>query len=171
MTPSATRWRVSHPGRCARAATSPNPEMAPRNFPELAINAAKFQLNHPQPQHGTAVRGWQPRGRIPEHQRRSSMATLLLLIPARTLNREDRRKMFAWIFIGLISGWLAGKILNGNGYGMMADIGLGLLGGIIGGMIFAVLGVRAHNFVGAILMSTAGATALVVATRIIRDEI
>jgi hypothetical protein len=38
-------------------------------------------------------------------------------------------------------------------------------------MIFAVLGVRAHNFVGAILMSTAGATALVVATRILRDEI
>jgi uncharacterized membrane protein YeaQ/YmgE (transglycosylase-associated protein family) len=53
----------------------------------------------------------------------------------------------------------------------MADIALGLLGGIIGGMIFAVLGVRAHNFIGAILMSTAGATALVVATRIIRDEI
>ncbi|MGD1026508.1 GlsB/YeaQ/YmgE family stress response membrane protein [Candidatus Binatus soli] len=79
--------------------------------------------------------------------------------------------MFAWILIGLISGWLAGKILNGDGYGMMADIALGLLGGVIGGMIFAVLGVQAHNFVGAILMSTAGATALVIATRIIRDEI
>ncbi len=51
--------------------------------------------------------------------------------------------MFAWILIGLISGWLAGKILNGNGYGMMADIGLGLLGGVIGGVIFEVLRVRA----------------------------
>ncbi len=79
--------------------------------------------------------------------------------------------MFAWILIGLISGWLAGKILNGNGYGMMADIGLGLLGGVIGGMIFELLGVRAHNFVGSILMSTSGATALVIATRMIRDEI
>ncbi|HLX04013.1 MAG TPA: hypothetical protein VKR28_00700, partial [Candidatus Binatus sp.] len=82
-----------------------------------------------------------------------------------------RRIMFAWILIGLISGWLAGKVLNGNGYGMMADIGLGLLGGVIGGMIFAVLGIQAHNFIGAILMSTAGATTLVIATRIIRDEI
>jgi uncharacterized membrane protein YeaQ/YmgE (transglycosylase-associated protein family) len=79
--------------------------------------------------------------------------------------------MFAWILIGLISGWLAGKILNGDGYGMMADIALGLVGGVIGGMIFAVLGVHAHNFVGAILMSTAGATALVIATRLLRDEI
>jgi uncharacterized membrane protein YeaQ/YmgE (transglycosylase-associated protein family) len=82
-----------------------------------------------------------------------------------------RRIMFAWILIGLISGWLAGKILNGNGYGVMCDIGLGLLGGVIGGMIFGILGVQAHNFIGAILMSTAGATALVIATRILRDEI
>jgi uncharacterized membrane protein YeaQ/YmgE (transglycosylase-associated protein family) len=79
--------------------------------------------------------------------------------------------MFAWIFIGLISGWLAGKIVNGNGYGVMADIALGLVGGIVGGMIFAILGVHAHNVIGAILMSTSGATALVIATRIMRDEI
>src|SRR5215471_14989492 len=97
------------------------------------------------------------------------MAALLLSI---TTNPNGRQAtMFAWILIGLISGWLAGKILNGNGYGMIADIGLGLLGGVAGGMIFAILGVQAHNFIGMILMSTAGATALVIATRIIRDEI
>ncbi len=33
------------PARCARAATSPNPEIAPRNFARLAISADKFQLN------------------------------------------------------------------------------------------------------------------------------
>jgi uncharacterized membrane protein YeaQ/YmgE (transglycosylase-associated protein family) len=85
--------------------------------------------------------------------------------------KREAGDMFAWILVGLISGWLAGKILNGNGYGMMADIGLGLLGGVAGGMIFAILGVQAHNLIGMILMSTAGATALVIATRIIRDEI
>ena len=79
--------------------------------------------------------------------------------------------MFAWIFVGLVSGWLAGKILNGDGYGALADIALGLVGGVIGGIIFAVLGVRAHTIIGMILMSTSGATALVVATRILRDEI
>jgi uncharacterized membrane protein YeaQ/YmgE (transglycosylase-associated protein family) len=97
------------------------------------------------------------------------MAEVLLIIKTKLTGRQAT--MFAWILIGLISGWLAGKILNGNGYGMMADIGLGLLGGVAGGMIFAVLGVQAHNFIGMILMSTAGATALVIATRIIRDEI
>src|SRR6202161_2466978 len=84
------------------------------------------------------------------------------------ITRERQRRtsnMFEWILVGLISGWLAGKILNGNGYGMMCDIGLGLLGGVIGGMIFGILGVQAHNFIGAILMSTAGAPALVIAIR------
>jgi uncharacterized membrane protein YeaQ/YmgE (transglycosylase-associated protein family) len=79
--------------------------------------------------------------------------------------------MIEWILVGLISGWLAGKIINGDGYGMMADIALGLVGGVVGGVIFGILGVRAHNIVGAILMSTAGATALVIATRIFREEI
>src|ERR1700719_2747210 len=81
------------------------------------------------------------------------------------------RIMFEWIIVGLVSGWLAGKIINGVGYGMFCDIMLGLVGGVVGGIIFEILGVRAHNFVGAVLMSTAGATALVVATRILRDEI
>ena len=79
--------------------------------------------------------------------------------------------MFEWIIVGLVSGWLAGKIINGVGYGMFCDIMLGLVGGVIGGIIFEILGVRAHNFVGAVLMSTAGATALVIGTRILRDEI
>lgn len=87
------------------------------------------------------------------------MATLLLSYPmnAQAGGQANHVRMD---LIGLISGWLAGKILNGNGYGVMCDIGLGLLGGVIGGMIFGILGVQAHNFIGAILMSTAGATAL-----------
>src|SRR5271163_1018232 len=140
-------------------------------FSAICHDAAKFQLKR----YAAATR----------HRSRKTASTpadssAIRLIPRwqrscslyqRATKRGRTGEMFAWILIGLISGWLAGKILNGNGYGMMADIGLGLLGGIIVGMIFAVLGVRAHNFVGAILMSTAGATALVVATRIIRDEI
>ena len=45
------------------------------------------------------------------------------------------------------------------------------VGEVVGEIVFEILGVRAHNLVGAVLMSTAGATALVVATRIWREEI
>jgi len=37
-----------------------------------------------------------------------------------------------WIFVGLIAGWLAGQVMKGGGYGMLVDIILGILGGIVG---------------------------------------
>ena len=38
-----------------------------------------------------------------------------------------------WIVVGLIAGWLAGQVMKGGGYGVLADIVLGILGGILGG--------------------------------------
>ena len=35
-----------------------------------------------------------------------------------------------WIVIGLIAGWAAGRIMKGGGYGVFADIILGIVGGI-----------------------------------------
>lgn len=79
--------------------------------------------------------------------------------------------MFAMIIVGLLSGWLAGKLLNGRGYGMFADILLGLVGGVIGGWVFGYAGLHAHHFIGAVAVSTLGASMLVMATRMIRGEI
>jgi uncharacterized membrane protein YeaQ/YmgE (transglycosylase-associated protein family) len=39
----------------------------------------------------------------------------------------------AWIVVGLIAGWLAGQVMKGGGYGILVDIVLGILGGIVGG--------------------------------------
>jgi uncharacterized membrane protein YeaQ/YmgE (transglycosylase-associated protein family) len=39
----------------------------------------------------------------------------------------------AWIVVGLIAGWLAGLVMKGRGYGVLVDIILGILGGIVGG--------------------------------------
>lgn len=38
-----------------------------------------------------------------------------------------------WIVVGLIAGWLAGQVVKGGGYGILVDIVLGILGGIVGG--------------------------------------
>jgi len=45
-----------------------------------------------------------------------------------------------WIVVGLIAGWLAGKVMKGGGYGIIVDIVLGILGGVLGGWIFRSLG-------------------------------
>ena len=48
--------------------------------------------------------------------------------------------IIAWIFVGLISGFLASKVVNRTGEGMMRDILLGVVGAIVGGWIFNALG-------------------------------
>jgi uncharacterized membrane protein YeaQ/YmgE (transglycosylase-associated protein family) len=39
------------------------------------------------------------------------------------------------IIVGLVAGWLAGQVMKGGGYGVLMDIVLGLLGGIMGGWL------------------------------------
>ena len=41
----------------------------------------------------------------------------------------------AWIVVGLIAGWLAGKVMRGGGYGLIGDIVIGVIGGLLGGWI------------------------------------
>jgi uncharacterized membrane protein YeaQ/YmgE (transglycosylase-associated protein family) len=40
--------------------------------------------------------------------------------------------MIAWLLVGLIAGWLAGQVMKGGGYGVLVDLILGLLGGVVG---------------------------------------
>jgi len=51
-----------------------------------------------------------------------------------------------WIILGLIAGWLASKIVNKEGSGMLLDILLGIVGALVGGYVFVGLG--AHGVTG-----------------------
>lgn len=46
----------------------------------------------------------------------------------------------AWIIIGLIAGWIASKIVNRQGSGIVLDLMIGLVGSIIGGVILQAAG-------------------------------
>ena len=50
--------------------------------------------------------------------------------------------ILAWIVLGLISGFIASKIVNAQGQGLMLDIGLGVLGAIVGGFLFSLFGAQ-----------------------------
>jgi uncharacterized membrane protein YeaQ/YmgE (transglycosylase-associated protein family) len=49
--------------------------------------------------------------------------------------------LLTWIIVGLIAGWAAGKIMKGGGYGPLTDILLGMVGAVVGGWIFNLLGI------------------------------
>ena len=46
----------------------------------------------------------------------------------------------SWVVVGLLAGWLAGIVMKGGGYGLIGDLGLGLVGSVVGGWIFSTLG-------------------------------
>jgi uncharacterized membrane protein YeaQ/YmgE (transglycosylase-associated protein family) len=72
-----------------------------------------------------------------------------------------QRGLIGWILIGLIAGWLAGKISRGEGYGCIADIVLGLVGSLVGGWIFTRLGLFGGGFLYSLAAATLGAVILV----------
>jgi uncharacterized membrane protein YeaQ/YmgE (transglycosylase-associated protein family) len=45
-----------------------------------------------------------------------------------------------WLVVGLIAGWITGKLMKGSGFGAIMDIVIGVIGAIVGGFIMRALG-------------------------------
>jgi uncharacterized membrane protein YeaQ/YmgE (transglycosylase-associated protein family) len=48
--------------------------------------------------------------------------------------------IFGWIILGLVAGFIASKIVNAQGQGLMLDIVLGIVGAVVGGFLFSLFG-------------------------------
>jgi uncharacterized membrane protein YeaQ/YmgE (transglycosylase-associated protein family) len=73
-----------------------------------------------------------------------------------------------WIIVGLIAGWAAGKIMKGGGYGVIADIVLGILGAIVGGWVVGLLGFGGGGLIWSIVVAILGAVILIWITRFLK---
>ena len=73
-----------------------------------------------------------------------------------------------FLLVGLVAGWLAGKIMKGSGYGVIGDIVLGVIGAVVGGFLFRLVGIAAYGTLGAIIVATIGAIALVALARALK---
>jgi uncharacterized membrane protein YeaQ/YmgE (transglycosylase-associated protein family) len=72
-----------------------------------------------------------------------------------------------WIIVGLIAGWLTGKIMKGSGYGALMDIVIGIIGAIIGGFIMRSLGFAGHGgMIYTIIVAVIGAIILTLILRL-----
>jgi uncharacterized membrane protein YeaQ/YmgE (transglycosylase-associated protein family) len=77
---------------------------------------------------------------------------------------------FAWIIIGLLAGWLTGKIMKGSGFGFIMDMVVGLIGALIGGFISEHLGlggVGQHGIFVSVCIAVIGAVILTFILRLI----
>jgi uncharacterized membrane protein YeaQ/YmgE (transglycosylase-associated protein family) len=73
------------------------------------------------------------------------------------------------LLVGLIAGWLAGKIVQGTGFGLIGDIAIGIVGAFIASWLLPRLGIGLGvGLIREIIDATIGAVLLLVIIRLVR---
>jgi uncharacterized membrane protein YeaQ/YmgE (transglycosylase-associated protein family) len=71
--------------------------------------------------------------------------------------------------IGIVAGWLAGRLMRGGGFGLLGDLVIGVLGAVIGGYVFGLLGVGlGGGLIGSLVTATIGAMILLFLIRLVK---
>ncbi|MGB7025441.1 MAG: GlsB/YeaQ/YmgE family stress response membrane protein [Candidatus Acidiferrales bacterium] len=72
------------------------------------------------------------------------------------------------IVIGILAGWMAGKIMRGSGFGLLGDLIVGVIGSLLGSFIFGLLGLGAYGLIGRLIVAIIGAVILLWLIRFIK---
>ena len=73
-----------------------------------------------------------------------------------------------WIIVGLIAGFITGKLMSGGGYGAIMDIVVGILGALAGGFLMQHLfGAGSGGFLYSIIVAVIGAVILTALLRLV----
>lgn len=73
-----------------------------------------------------------------------------------------------WIIVGLIAGFITGKLMKGSGFGALGDIVVGIIGAIIGGFIMRLLGFADQGgLIYTIFVAVVGAVLLTLLLRLV----
>ncbi len=68
---------------------------------------------------------------------------------------------FLWyILIGILSGFVAGKLMRGGGFGIVVNLIVGIIVGVLGGWLFGLLGISTVGIIGSLITSVVGAVFL-----------
>jgi uncharacterized membrane protein YeaQ/YmgE (transglycosylase-associated protein family) len=75
--------------------------------------------------------------------------------------------LLLFILVGAIAGWLAGQFMRGNGFGLLGDIVIGIIGAFLGGYVFRAVGVEiGGGLLGSVLVAFVGAVLLLFVIRL-----
>jgi uncharacterized membrane protein YeaQ/YmgE (transglycosylase-associated protein family) len=74
-------------------------------------------------------------------------------------------ELIALIVTGGLAGWIAGRLLRGEGYGFVVNVAVGVIGGIIGGKALALFRVTPDDWLIELAVAVAGAVLLLALVR------
>jgi uncharacterized membrane protein YeaQ/YmgE (transglycosylase-associated protein family) len=73
-----------------------------------------------------------------------------------------------FLIIGAVAGWIAGELVKGNGFGLVGNLVVGIVGALIGGFLFNALGIATYGLIGSLVTATVGAIVLLVLLNMFR---
>ena len=77
--------------------------------------------------------------------------------------------VIAWLIVGAVAGWIAGKVVRGGGFGLLGNIVVGIIGAVIAGWLLPQLGIAlGFGIVRAIVNAAIGAIILLVIISLVR---
>ncbi len=76
--------------------------------------------------------------------------------------------IISWLVVGLVAGWLSGQIMKGSGFGLVGNLVLGVIGAVVGGVLFRLVGLGPTNLIGSVIAATVGAIVFVVVVGLIK---
>lgn len=83
----------------------------------------------------------------------------------------EPQSVIVWLIIGLIAGWLAGKVVHGSGFGIVGDMVVGIIGAVIAGWLLpriGITGIVGQPFLNAVIFAAIGAIILLVLLRLLK---
>ena len=78
------------------------------------------------------------------------------------------QNLILFLVVGIIAGWLAGKLMKGSGFGLVGDLVVGVIGAFVGGWLFGVLGITAGGTLGRLVTAVVGALVLLYLVRLFK---
>jgi uncharacterized membrane protein YeaQ/YmgE (transglycosylase-associated protein family) len=78
--------------------------------------------------------------------------------------------LLLFLVIGILAGFLAGKIMKGSGFGLIGDLIVGVIGSFIGVWVFGLLGISAGGVLGLLVAAIVGALLLLYIIRLVKTR-
>ncbi len=73
-----------------------------------------------------------------------------------------------FLCIGIVAGFLAGKIMKGSGFGLLGDMVVGVIGAFLGSWLFGLLGITTWGLAGTLITALIGALVLLFVVRMLK---
>lgn len=81
----------------------------------------------------------------------------------------DLYALLLFLLIGLVAGWIASRLVRGDGFGLVGNMIVGVVGAFVGSRLFHMAGIDAYGVIGDLVTAVVGAAVLLYVIRLVKS--